>query len=88
MITGKKDADYFRVLMGTNYFESEEWQETKRMVDEKMKSESPTKGGTLKTFDDENQIEFIQAVKLFAGKEIKPVKHKIDWELVKLFNTR
>ena len=54
-----------------NYFESAEWQETKRIVDEKIKANKPEK-------------KVSETNKALFG---KGVKVEINWELVKLFNT-
>jgi len=54
-----------------NYFESAEWQETKRIVDEKIKANKPEK-----KVSETNKALFGEGVKV-----------EINWELVKLFNT-
>lgn len=56
-----------------NYFEEQEWQETKKAVDEKIKSKKP------------EHIRKKTHNPIF-GEGVTNVK--IDWELVKLFNTR
>jgi hypothetical protein len=55
-----------------NYFEEQEWQQTKKAIDEKIKNNKPD-GGNRKVHKD------------IFGEGATNVK--IDWNLVRLFNT-
>lgn len=55
-----------------NYFEGQEWQGTKKAIDEKIKNNRPD-GGNRKVH------------KEIFGEGARDVK--IDWQLVRLFNT-